>query len=471
MTRTSWHSQQQGQIRLGDERVPNALKRKNSGVPKAAMEEGILQLLASAAEMQQRQDLDSALQLYQAAMEKVKDHGLNRKTLFNGTNKKPPPLNSRTPLEWSLHVGDIASAICLLKGPNTALAKLRTQVSYERVVQILDAGAEVEFRIGPVGRTLLLQESAEGRHAGVRLALDRGANVACMDDNGDTALALALRCDQPQSKSIVADLLEAQADLNAYDGQHQPLFKVAMAYSRPEVVAQVIDVLSPLTEEHRQHMQDWAAILPEDGNQWSIRTVEVVRLLLGHGLDPNTPCHPTRPSTLLEKVMRRRVDDSDLLIEALLGSGAEPKLEAALQSATPRALSLILNKLTLRGEPQPQRMVEWVKRLSNQPKKWDDRDVEVLKLLLDIGLDPSLRRAVAPHSPLIVCAVTRGDLSLVQRLIDRGAQLNAADDNSDTALICAAKTTNRGIYDALKAAGVNDKYFLGWSVWSNYSHG
>lgn len=95
MSRKSWYSQRQGQIRLGDTEVGDGPARKVAPVPKAALEEGILQLLASAAEMQQRQDLDSALQLYQAAMEKVRDHGLNRKRLFTGTNKKPPPLNSR----------------------------------------------------------------------------------------------------------------------------------------------------------------------------------------------------------------------------------------------------------------------------------------------------------------------------------------------------------------------------------------
>ena len=95
MSRKSWYSQRQGQIRLGDTEAGDGPARKVTPVPKAALEEGILQLLASAAEMQQRQDLDSALQLYQAAMEKVRDHGLNRKRLFTGTNKKPPPLNSR----------------------------------------------------------------------------------------------------------------------------------------------------------------------------------------------------------------------------------------------------------------------------------------------------------------------------------------------------------------------------------------
>ena len=96
MERASWSSSQKGRIKLGDEKQPDGPSRIIP-VKKEHLEDGILQLLASAADMQQRRDLDSALQLYQAAMEKVKSHDLNRKRLLTGTKKKPPPLNSRTP--------------------------------------------------------------------------------------------------------------------------------------------------------------------------------------------------------------------------------------------------------------------------------------------------------------------------------------------------------------------------------------
>lgn len=470
MNRTSWYSQQQGRIQLGDEKKPDAPKQKVTSVPKATLEEGILQLLASAAEMQQRQDLDSAHQLYQAAMEKVKDHGLNRKNLFTGTYKKPPPLNSRTPVEWCLHVGDMASAICLLEGPNIALTKLRPQVSLERVEQILDAGADVEHRIGPVGRTLLLQEAAEGRYAGVRIALDRGASVTCMDNNGDTALALALRSQGPQAKLIIAELLEAHADLNLYDGQGQPLFKVALAHAQPEVVMHIIAAVSPLTAQHRQCMQDWAASLPEDANKWSQRTVEILGILLNDGLDPNTRCQPTGTLTLLEMAMRREAVGSEGLVAELLEKGAEPMLDDALRYGTAPTIKTILERSKPLVSEDYQKMVSWINGLPAS-NRWRGRDVENLKMLLDHGLDPNFHRAVAPHSPLIVCAAEYGEITLVQRLIAHGALLNVTNDNSDTPLICAARGKNRQIYDALKAAGVNDKVFLGWTVWSNYAKG
>ena len=471
MNRSSWSSQQQGRIQLGNEAIPNGPKKKTPSVPKAALEEGILQLLASAAEMQQRQDLDSAHQLYQAAMEKVKDHGLNRKNLFTGTAKKPPPLNRRTPIEWCLHVGDIASAICLLEGPNAALAKLRTEVNLQRVEEILDAGADIEYRIGPVGRTFLLQAAVEDRHAAVRLALDRGASVDCMDDNGDTALALVLRCSQPQSNAIVADLLDAQADISLCDGMRRPLFKVALEYAQPEAVTQIVEALSPLTAENRQCMQDWAASSLLDGHQWSNRTIDVVRLLLTKGLDPDTRSQLSGGElTLLGMAMQRNAASSHGLIAELLEKGAEPILETALRSATSPALEQILTKLMPLTETHYQQIAAWLNTIPS-PKKWRERDVEVLQVLLDYGLSPNTRRAEAPRSPLIVCAASCGNINLVQRLIARGAKLTVADDNSDTAIMVAAKRRNREIYDALKSAGVDDSMFWGWSVWSKYSNG
>jgi len=475
MNRKSWSSQKAGPIRLGGRTPSDAAdipQSKVHAVPKAALEEGILQLLASAAEMQQRQDLDSALQLYEAAMDKVKVHGLNRKRLFTGTSKKPAPLNSRTPLQWCLHVGDMPSAICLVGNPNAALAELRTTMSIDRVEQLLDAGADVEYRIGPVGRTLLLQEAVEGRHAGVRLALDRGASISVMDDNGDSALALALACEKPQANLIVADLIGAGADINSRDGKGRPLFGLAVAQGQPDVVAQLIKALAPLVTEHQDEMKTWAANLPTYGKKWSNRTCEVLYLLLDHGLDSNLKLQPNSSSTLLEAAVRQQATVSEVLVERLLDHGAAPRLEAALLNGTLQIIELMLTKVTPLQNAQHEQIQAWVRTLHVDPQKWSQRDGDTLKLLLDYGLEPNFRRPSAPHSPLIVCAASAGDLALVQKLIALKARLNVADDNSDTALICAAKKSNRPIYDALKQAGVNDKLFFGMiTVWSSHQTG
>lgn len=470
MDRTSWSSKQKGKIKLGDEKQPDGPSRIIP-VKKEHLEDGILQLLASAADMQQRRDLDSALQLYQAAMEKVKSHALNRKRLFTGTSKKPPPLNSRTPLDWSLHVGDMPSAICLLGGPSTALAELGKSGNLDQIRQILDAGASIEQRIGESGRTFILQEAAKGDLNGINLALERGASVHCMDDNGDTPLALALRCQQPQANLVVAALLEAGADVNAVDGKGQPLFQVAVAHGQLENVAQVMSALNPVNEEHNQIMRVWATSLPVHGDNWSSRDCSVLRFLLGNGLDPNLRLGPNRTATLLDVAAQRQAAGSEKLVAQLLKAGAKPNIEAALHCSTMKMLELILQKIGSLREPTQQPIIAWIAKLHENPQRWPKRDGEVLKLLLDVGLDPNIRRPAAPHAPLIVCAASYGDMDLLQRLIKNGADLGATDDNSDTAIIVAAKQKNKQIYDALKAAGVSDRYFLFGlgSVWTYYA--
>lgn len=470
MNRVSWSSKQKGQIKLGDEKQPDGPTRIIP-VKKEHLEDGILQLLASAADMQQRRDLDSALQLYQAAMEKVKSHGLNRKRLFTGTNKKPPPLNSRTPLEWSLHVGDMPSAICLLGGPSTALVELGMSGTVDQVRQILDAGASIEQRIGSFGRTFLLQEAAEGKLNSVNFALERGASIHCMDDNGDTPLGLALRCQRPQANLVVAALLEAGADVNGVDGKGQPLFKVAIAHGQLESVVQVMSTLKPVTEEHGQIMRTWAVSLPVYGDNWSSRDCSVLRFLLGHGLDPNLRLGPSKISTLFDAAVQRQAAGSEPLVAQLLETGAEPNIEVALHGSTPKMLEIILKKRGSLRETSQQPVIAWIAKLHAYPQQWTKRDGEIFKLLLDFGLDPNIRRPAAPHAPLVVCAASYGDIDLLQRLIENGANLGATDDNSDTAIIVAAKQKNKQIYDALKAAGVSDRYFLFGlgSVWTYYA--
>lgn len=470
MNRTSWSSKQKGQIKLGDDKQPDGPSRIIP-VKKEHLEDGILQLLASAADMQQRRDLDSALQLYQAAMDKVKFHGLNRKRLFTGTKKKPPPLNSRTPLEWSLHVGDMPSAICLLGGPSTALTELGTFGNLDQVRQILDAGASIEQRIGSFGRTFMLQEAAKGNLNGVNLALERGASVHCMDDNGDTPLALALQCQQPQADLVVTALLDAGADVNAVDGRGQPLFKVAVIHGQVENVAQVMSALNPVTEEHEMMMRNWAASLPAHGDKWSSRDCSVLRFLLGQGLDPNLRLGPNKTSTMLDAAVQRQAADSEPLVAQLLKAGAKPNIEAVLHGSTMKILELILKEVGSLRETSQQPIIAWIARLHPNPQQWTQRDGEVLKLLLDFGLDPNTRRPAAPRPPLIVCAASYGDIDLLQRLIKMGADLGASDDNFDSAIITAAKQKRKPIYDALKAAGVSDRYFLFGlgSVWQYYA--
>ena len=471
MSRMSWSSKKEGTIQLGD-RQPSGFDTpmRNIPVKKAALEDGILHLLATAVEMQQRQDLESANQLYEAAIAKMKAHGLDRKKFLTGTAKKPAPLNSRTPVEWSIHVGDMKSVITLLGDPNVALAQMVSTLNFEQLEQMLDAGANIEHRIGPSGRTLLLREVAEGRRKGVQVALDRGASIACMDDNGDTALAICLRSTDPESMVIFDDLIEAGADINLNDGYGQPMLRVAVASASPELVTKMMDTLSPLSEKHKQQLQDYVSDVVKEGKKMSVRTFAVVGLLLQHGVDPNTSSPGPEKRTLFDLALWQPDNISDDLIANLIELGVKPDLQTTLLHGQVHSVELVLTRLTPLDDANHKHMAEQTQKILTLGKRRSQHDAEILKVLLDFGLDPNLRSAKPPHSPLIFYAVDMGDLALVQKLIAHKANLNAVNDDSDSALVRAAKLQNRAVYDAIKAGGVNDKYFFGWTVWSNYTN-
>ena len=471
MNRSSWSSEKEGRIQLGDRQASVFdTPMRNIPVKKAALEDGVLHLLATAAEMQQRQDLESANQLYEAAVEKMIAHGLDRKKFLTGTAKKPAPLNCRTPLEWSIHVGDTKSVITLLGDPNIALAQMISKLTFEQLEGLLDAGASIEHRIGPHGRTLLLREAAEGRRRGVQIALDYGASISCMDDNGDTALALCLRSNKTDASSISDSLLRAGADININDGYGQPMLRVAAAHADPELVARVLENLSPLTAKHNQQMEDYVASLVSGGKKMSNRTCDVVRLLLKHGVNPDTSSQTTDKRDLFELALRQDGDISDALVADLIELGSKPDLKVALHYGQAHSIELVLTRLTPLTEADRRAMIEWTQNTLTIGKRRSQRDGEILKLLLDFGLDPNLRSIKPPRSPLVFCAVDACDLGLVEKLIAYKADLTAANDNSDTALVQAAKLQKRALYDALKAGGVNDRYFLGWTVWSTYAN-
>ncbi|KAL8766747.1 MAG: hypothetical protein Q9209_006569 [Squamulea sp. 1 TL-2023] len=337
-------------------------------------------------------------------MVKIEAHNLNSEKCLSGTSKKPPPLSA-----------------------------LRRKVSVERIESILDSGASVEHRIGPVGRTLLLQEANEGRHAGVCLALDRGASITCMDDNGDTALALALRSWEPQAGPIVRELLDAGADISLNDGSGQPLLRVALANATTE--------LSNKCWKFYNHSRQKIIDAFQNGSR----------------AFPRTEIDLTIAQSAFCDCCWNMATGSEGLVEDLLSRDAQLNLDSALRLATLRTLDIVLTKFNPLTDACCQQMALWFQRLHPQPKSWLVRDTRVLLLLLEFGLDPDIRQTSAPHAPLIVCATVNGDTKLVEKLIAHKVILSASDDDSDPALICAAEDKNRAMYDTSKAAGANDR--------------
>jgi hypothetical protein len=142
-------------------------------------------------------------------------------------------------------------------------------------------------------------------------------------------------------------------------------------------------------------------------------TIEVLRLLLEAGADPNLPGGSFGQTPLIAAVLRDRIEAAELLLEA----GADP--DARTRSG---AVALHFAK-----------------------------DVETARLLLEAGADPGLAdsRGATP----LMGAILLGDVGLIELLLEHGADPNATDQDGRSALLYAKVMHFSEIEERLLAAG------------------
>jgi ankyrin repeat protein len=437
--------------------------------------------LAGAAQAQ------SASEVADAAMRG--DHAALREALRENHDANAPQPDGATALHWAAYRGDAEAVRWLLEAGAAPAAANRegatplslacTAGNAEVVALLLDAGADPNERLRN-GETALMMAARSGAVAAVELLLDRGADVNAAETlRGTTPLMWAVAYEHP---AVAAVLVERGADVAARSalvprgrrpyladttrsriedfkrgvgqaGRAIPVDLGQSGNSRPVSDEDLFgdDLAEPVAPAPRPPAQA-AAPPPSDEDvdapprnatpdQWGGLTplvfaarqgsIESARLLLAGGADVNQQTEYGW-TPLLAAIHNRYYRFAMFLLE----NGADARLG---NDGGWSPLYLATDNRNIEGGDYPTR-------------KADLDHLELIDALLAHGADVNTRmrsstetRTIFTHQWLheegatpLLRAAQSGDMTLVRRLLDRGADPKLATDDGTTALMVAA---------------------------------
>jgi ankyrin repeat protein len=363
-----------------------------------------------------------------------------RLLLRSGADAKAMNRYGVSPLSLAAMNGNPAVIEALLGAgadPNASLSDGQTMVMIaartgapEAIAMLAAHGANVNARESVLGENALIWAAAENHPAAIRALVSRGADVNARSnaltfprrDFGDgksgrftvlprggwTPVMYAARQD---ANGAVRALAEAGADLNLTDPDGTNALTLAIINAHYDAAALLLDLG---TDPNVPDVKGMAALYA---------AVDM------HTLDET----PGRPEPKVSGTL-----DSLGAISALLAHGANP--DAQLQAP-------ILERVHNNGDPG---LGGGATALMRAAKK---ADVATMQLLLDHGANPNVRNKNAATAILFAAGLggmarfaeydqkrgTEADMiEAVKLCLDRGADINAADDSGQTALHMAA---------------------------------
>ena len=398
-----------------------------------------------------------------------------------------PQADGMTALHWAVQHDDLSLAEQLMAAGAradatnrygvTALSLACTNGNADMVALLLTRGADPNVAL-PGGETPLMTAARTGRIAVVKQLLARGARVDGADvRRGQTALMWAAAEGHAE---VVQTLIDAGADYKT----------------------RVPSGLTPLLFAARDGRHDVVRVLLRAGAD--VNDAIPVEAGRRRGYGGRLP--PTAASALLLAVMNAHFDVASELLEA----GADP--DPDLPGYTPlHAVTVVRKPGVGDNDPAPEgsgtmTSLELVKqlvarganvnaRMTKKPNLNNTRlneigatpfllaaltaDAELMRTLASLGADPSLTN-VEKSTPLIVAAglATRSPgedagtekevLEALQAALDLGADVNAVDNNGETAMHAAAYKNLPNVVKFLAARGAkielwNEPNKFGWT--------
>lgn len=358
-----------------------------------------------------------------------------------------------TALHWAVHHESSAAVEALLKSgadPNALTRYAVTPLSlacvngHAGIVDLLlNAGADPNSALNG-GETVLMTASRTGRSGPVRSLLNKGASINAEDSNRQTAVMWAAAEGHAE---VVQVLIDSGAEFRKPLSSGFTPLCFAVREGRRDVVrvllaagADVRAVMEPERPGGRSVRKGTSPLILaiENGH------FELAADLLQAGADPNDQRSGYTPLHVLTWVRKPNRGDGEDGDPPPIGSGTMSSLQFAR----------VLTESGADVNARLERGVSGKGRLSQKGATpflmaADTADVPYLKLLLELGADPSIPNV--DHSTPLMAAAGLGTsapgeeagteeecLEAVRYLQGLGADLNAVDDNGETAMHGAA---------------------------------
>jgi uncharacterized protein len=420
------------------------------------------------------------------AAEKM-DRSRVRALLAQGVDVNAPQIDGMTALHWAAYQDDVEIAELLMRADANVKAVSRygvtplslacTNGSDVMVERLLKAGADPNAPL-PGGETPLMTAARTGSIHPVKVLLAHGATVDSKDDRrGQTALMWAAA---EGHAAIVSELIAAGADFRTRLPSGLTPLLFAVREGRLEVVQVLLRAGADANETipvDGARRRGYGGRLPPAGASALLLAVtnahfELAAHLLDAGANPNADLPGYTVLHAITAVRKPGVGDNDPPPD---GSGNMSSLE-------------LVKKLVARGANLNARMTKKANLNNTRLNEIGatpfllaalTADAELMRTLVRLGANPDLPNAdnstplmaaagLATRSPGEDAGTESEVLEAVQVALDYGADVNAVDNNGETAMHAAAYKNLPKVVKSLAAKGAriqtwNREDKFGWT--------